>query len=198
MMQLMDLEFLAPFREKWEPVSKPARVGWLAFYGVFLLYALTSKSGYLPIDLVFVPIHEGGHLLFSYFGHTLMVAGGTLLQLGVPLMLAVYFAYHRQIPGTAFCAFFFFENFLNVATYMADSRRLELQYVTVGDPDLAEHDWLTMFTQMGVLEYDTKIAAVVRVLGWLGMIAVVAWLWWRTKQSDQQPGPYPLRPFSRV
>ena len=51
----------------------------------------------------------------------------------------------------AFCSFFFFENFLNVATYMADSRRMELQYVTVGDPDLAEHDWLTMFSQMGVL-----------------------------------------------
>ena len=32
---------------------------------------------------------------------------------------------------------------------------------------------------MGVLQYDTKIAAVVRLIGWLGMIAVVVWLWWR-------------------
>ena len=85
----MDLEFLAPLREDWEPVSRPARIGWLAFYGIFLLYALTNKSGYLLIDYVFVPVHEGGQLLFSYFGHTLMVAGGTILQLGVPLMLAI-------------------------------------------------------------------------------------------------------------
>jgi len=180
----MDWEVLAPLREDWEPVSRPVRIGWLAFYGIFLLYALRDKSGYLLIDYVFVPIHEGGHLLFSYFGHTLMVAGGTLLQLGVPLMLAVYFAFRRQAPGVAFCSFFFFENFLNVATYMADSRRMELQYVTVGDPDLAEHDWLTLFSQMGVLEYDTKIAAVVRAIGWLGMIAVAAWLWWRTKPTS--------------
>ena len=138
---LMDWEFLAPLREDWEPVSKPVRIGWLAFYAIFLLYALTDRSGYLLIDYVFVPIHEGGHLLFSYFGHTLMVAGGTLLQLGVPLMLAIYFAFQRQATGVAFCSFFFFENFLNVATYMADSRRMELQYVTVGDPDFAEHDW---------------------------------------------------------
>jgi hypothetical protein len=195
---LMDIEFLERLRKNWEPVSKPARFGWLAFYAIFLFYAFTERSGYLVIDYVFVPIHEGGHLLFGYFGHWLMVAGGTLLQLGVPVMLAVYFTFQRQATGTAFCSFFFFENFLNVATYMADSRRMELQYVTVGDPDLAEHDWATMFTQMGVLEYDTKIAAVVRTIGWLGMIAVVIWLWWRTRQTDPPSGPHALRPYSRV
>jgi hypothetical protein len=195
---LMDWEFLAPLRENWEPVSKPARLGWLAFYGIFLLYALTDRSGYLLIDYVFVPIHEGGHLLFSYFGHTLHVAGGTLLQLGVPVMLAVYFAFQRQATGVAFCSFFFFENFLNVATYMADARAQELPLITVGDPDFVEHDWFTMFGQMGVLQYDTKIAAVVRAVGWLGMIAVVVWLWWRTRQSDTPPGPHALRPYSRI
>jgi hypothetical protein len=185
----MDWELLETLREDWTPVSKPVRIGWLAFYGIFLLYALTNKTGYLFIDYVFLPIHEGGHLLFGYFGHTLMVAGGTLLQLGVPVLLALYFVVQRQPTGAAFCSFFFFENFLNVATYMADSRRMELQYVTVGDPDFAEHDWATMFTQMGVLEYDTRIAAVVRLIGWLGMIAVVVWLWWRTKAPTTPAGP---------
>jgi hypothetical protein len=195
---LMDWEFLEALGEDWKPVSKPVRIGWLAFYGIFLVYALTSKTGYLIIDYVFVPIHEGGHLLFSYFGHTLMVAGGTILQLGVPLLLAIYFVFQRQLTAVAFCVFFFFENFLNVATYMADSRRMELQYVTVGDPDFAEHDWFTMFGQMGVLEYDTKIATVVRAVGWLGMIAVVVWLAWKT-QAPARPGdPRSLRPYSRA
>jgi hypothetical protein len=194
----MDWEFLSPLRENWGPVSTPVRMGWVAFYGFFLLYALTDKSGYLLIDYVFVPIHEGGHLLFGYFGHTLMVAGGTLLQLGVPVMLAVYFAFQRQATGTAFCSFFFFENFLNVSTYMADARAQELPLITVGDPDFVEHDWFTMFTQFGVLPYDTKIAAVVRALGWLGMIAVVVWFWWRAKPSDHPAGPSTLRPFSRI
>ena len=189
MRSLGEWEFLEPLREDWEPVSPPARIAWLIFYGLFLLYALRSPSGYLLIDYVFVPIHEGGHLLFSYFGHTLMVAGGTILQLGVPLLLALYFLFHRQHPGVAFCTFFFFENFLNVATYMADSRKMELQYITVGDPDFAEHDWETMFSQIGVLQYDTKIAAVVRVIGWLGMIAAVAWLWWSTRPKTRPAGP---------
>jgi hypothetical protein len=194
----MDLEFLSVLQEDWEPVSKSVRVGWLLFYAVFLFYAFTNKSGYLIIDYVFVPIHEGGHLLFGYFGHTLMVAGGTLLQLGVPLLLAVWFVFHRQLTGVAFCSFFFFENFLNIATYMADSRTMELQYVTVGDPDFAEHDWATMFGQLGCLRYDTKIAAVVRAIGWLGMILVVVWLWWKTKASARPEGPRTLRPYARV
>ena len=194
----MEFEFLEPLSKDWEPVSRPARIGWLAFFAIFLLYAFTNRTGYLVIDYVFVPIHEGGHLLFGYFGHTLMVAGGTLLQLGVPLMLAAYFAYHRQIPGTAFCSFFFFENFLNVATYMADARAQELPLLTVGDPEFVEHDWFAMFSQMGVLQYDTKIAAVVRAIGWLGMIAVAFWLWLRTQQSNSPQGPHALRPFSRI
>ena len=191
----MDWEFLEPLHEDWSPVSKPVWIGWLAFYALFLLYALNNRTGFLFIDYAFVPIHEGGHLLFGYFGHTLMVAGGTILQLGVPLLLAIYFVFLRQPTGVAFCSFFFFENFLNVATYMADSRRMELQYVTVGDPDLAEHDWFTMFSQMGVLEYDTRIAAVVRVLGWLGMIAVVIWLGWKTKTPDRPADSHSLRPY---
>jgi hypothetical protein len=195
---LMDWDFLEPLRKNWEPVSKPARIGLLAFYVIFLFYAFMERSGYLVIDYVFVPIHEGGHLLFGYFGHTLMVAGGTLLQLGVPVMLAVYFTFQRQAPGTAFCSFFFFENFQNVATYMADARAQELPLLTVGDPEFVEHDWFTMFSQWGVLQYDTRIAGVVRAIGWLGMIAVVVWLWWRTRQSDFPASPHALRPYSRV
>ncbi len=181
----MDFEFLSAFEEDWQPVSKAALTGWLVFYGIFFLYILSSKTGYLLTDYIFLPIHEGGHLLFGWFGQMLGVMGGTLLQLGVPLALAVYFAYQRQTAAMAFTLFFFFENFLNVAIYMADARRLELQYVTVGDPDFAEHDWTFIFSHLGVLEQDTRIAAVVRFLGWLGMLGTVGWLVRRAKPASE-------------
>jgi len=73
----MDGEFLAPLRGNWEPVSKPVRIGWLAFYGIFLLYAFRDRSGYLLIDYVFVPIHEGGHLLFIHASNPPPSAGAT-------------------------------------------------------------------------------------------------------------------------
>jgi hypothetical protein len=108
-----------------------------------------------------------------------MVAGGTLLQLFVPFALAIYFAFRRELPGTAFCAFFFFEQFLPVGIYMADSRSQSLQYVTVGDPDKAEHDFYYLFSQAGLLDHDTAIGGFVRILGWIGMLAIVGWLIWR-------------------
>jgi Trk-type K+ transport system membrane component len=40
-----------------------------------------------------------------------------------------------------------------------------------------------MFGKLGLLDHDTSIAAVVRLLGWLGMIGVVVWLWWKSRAS---------------
>jgi hypothetical protein len=177
------MEFLERREEDWEPISKPATVAWTIFYLLLLVYEASRGGKFLLSDYVFLPIHEGGHLLFGWFGQTLGVMGGTLLQLFVPFAIAVYFIFRRQIPGTAFAAFFFFENFLNVATYMADARRQELPLVTVGNPDYVEHDWTFMFGKLGVLEHDTSIAVVVRLLGWLGMIGAVVWLWWKSRPS---------------
>jgi len=171
---------LVVLEDDWEQVSQLSLAAWVLFYGIVLLGASSGVGVARWFDLVFVPIHEGGHLLFGWFGNKwLMVAGGTLLQLFVPFALAVYFAFRRQILGAAFCAFFFFEQFLPIATYMADSRSQSLTYVTVGDPDLAEHDWNYLFSHAGVLDHDTQIGAAVRAVGWIGMFGVVAWLIWR-------------------
>jgi hypothetical protein len=182
------LPALAILEEDWEPVSQGTLAAWVLFYGIVLLGAVAGGGVARWIDLVFVPIHEGGHLLFGWFGsHWLMVAGGTLLQLFVPFALAVYFAFRRQIPGTAFCAFFFFEQFLPVGIYMADSRSQSLTYVTVGDPDQAEHDFYYLFSHAGILEHDTQIGRAVKVLGWIGMLAVVGWLIWRAWVRQETP-----------
>ena len=104
---------------------------------------------------------------------TLGLWGGTLLQWLVPFLLAGYFFTQRQAVSFAFCAFFFFENWLYTATYMADARAMVLPLVTTGDPDHIEHDWNAIFSSLGVLQYDTTIAGVVRFLGGVG-----CWEWW--------------------
>ena len=167
--------------EPWKPVSRPALAAWLIFYAGFLVYAFNAHGGFLFIDLANLVVHEGGHNLFAWFGQTLCLWGGTILQWMVPFLLAAYFFAHRQTTGFVFAAFFFFENWLYTATYMADARAMELPLVTTGDPDFVEHDFHTIFTSLGVLDHDTQIAAVVRLLGWCGMLAVVAWLASRAK-----------------
>src|SRR5579864_9376028 len=165
------------FREtEWQPMPRWALVAWVGFYALFLAYVFHSHGGFLFIDMANLVVHEGGHLLFGWFGPTLGLWGGTLLQWLVPFLLAAYFLMQRQTSGFVFCVFFFFENWLYTATYMADARAQELPLVTTGDPDFVEHDFYAIFSSLGVLDYDTKIAAVVRLLGWCGMLAVTGWL----------------------
>jgi hypothetical protein len=178
--------------EPWKPVSRPALVAWLVFYVGFLAYAFSAHGAGLFIDAANLVVHEGGHNLFGWFGPTLGLWGGTLLQWLVPFLLAAYFFSQRQTTGFVFCLFFFFENSLYTATYMADARDQALPLVTTGDPDFVEHDWHAIFSSLNVLNYDTKIAMVVRVLGWCGMIAVVIWLATRTKTAETQQTPDPL------
>lgn len=185
-MRLM-LEYLRSLlNEPWKPISRPALFEWLVFYTAFLAYAISARGPGLFIDNANLVVHEGGHNLFGWFGPTLGLWGGTLLQWLVPFLLAAYFFAERQIGGFVFCLFFFFENWLYTATYMADARAQELPLVTTGDPDFVEHDFHAIFSSLGVLQYDTKIAAVVRVLGWCGMIGCVVWLAMRLRARQTE------------
>src|SRR6201997_237697 len=172
--------------EHWKPLSRPALVAWLLFYAAFLVYAFSAHGGFLFIDTANLVVHEGGHNLFGWFGPTLGLWGGTLLQWLAPVLLAAYFFRQRRASGFVFCLFFFFENWLYTATYMADARAQEFPLVTTGDPDFVEHDFHAIFSSLGVLNYDTKIAVVVRLLGWSGMLACVGWLAWRMRSAGSE------------
>jgi hypothetical protein len=176
--------------QPWKPVSRPARGAWIVFYVAFLAYAFSAHRGFLFIDMANLIVHEGGHNLFGWFGPTIGLWGGTLLQWLVPFLLAAYFFTQGETAGFVFCTFFFFENWLYTATYMADARALALPLVTTGDPEFAMHDFNAIFSSLGVLAYDTKIAAVVRLLGWCGMIVVVTGF---ARQQTSRKGSSPVQ-----
>ena len=93
---------------EWKPIPRAQFYGWVIFYGLLLLYLAGHFRQLTLLDYLHLPIHEGGHLLFSYFGQTLHLWGGTILQLLIPALLALYFAAQSQLPGTTFCLFAFF------------------------------------------------------------------------------------------
>ncbi|MGH9676850.1 MAG: hypothetical protein ACRD36_07090 [Candidatus Acidiferrum sp.] len=157
--------------EEWKPVSRIGGIAWLVLYGLFLLYAYADKSGFLFIDYINLIIHEGGHYFFYWFGYTIMILGGTLAELLVPLLCAAYFFFQRETSGFAFASFWFFENLLYIGVYMADARTQLLQLVGSGD-----HDWGILFGQWGLLPQDQKIGGMTRMIAWIGMLAVIAWL----------------------
>lgn len=170
----------------WKPISPIAFFAWLAFYLLLLIYLAAHISSLTLIDNVHLPIHEAGHLLFGWFGQTLGVWGGTILQLLVPALLATAFVIRGELLGTTFCGFAFFHSLTGVATYMIDALRRELPLVTVGAPaDEAEHDWVHIFGNLGVLPHAIQIGTAVRVIAWLGFIATLAWFSWRYRQQQE-------------
>jgi hypothetical protein len=174
------MEIFGNTRDEWKPISRTVGSIWLVCYFLFLIYALTDRTEFLFIDYVNLIIHEGGHFFFGWFGNTIMILGGTLGELLVPLLSGIYFFWQREITGTAFCGFWFFENFLYIGVYMADARAEALPLVGYG-----EHDWATLFGQWGLLLQDRAIGATTRAFGWVGMLATMAWLAWRIWKSNQ-------------
>jgi hypothetical protein len=160
---------------EWQPISRAGGTVWLAAYALFLVYALHNAPGFLFPDFVNLMIHEAGHPAFSWGGNTLMLLGGTLGELIVPMLCAAFFFYKRQPYGFAFCTFWFFENFLYIGTYMADARTSALPLVNSD-----ESDWTILFGQWDVLIYDQKIGHAFRALGWAGMLVILCWLGYRT------------------
>jgi len=73
----------------------------------------------------------------------------------------------------------------NVARYLADARTQVLPLVGGG-----EHDWFNILFQWHMLAYDTQLAAILRIAGWIGLTATWCWLAWqalrrrREEQSD--------------
>jgi hypothetical protein len=143
-----------------------------AFAGLLLF--LHAGSGWVPIlDSANLAFHEAGHPLFGLVSSRLMVYGGTLMQLLLPLAAAWQLHRQRQIGGSHLCLIWFAENLLNVARYMADARRQELPLVGGGD-----HDWTFILGSWGLLSADTTLALWLRVLA-VGLMAWVVWRDWR-------------------
>jgi hypothetical protein len=175
---------------EWKPISRTAFILWMSFYLLLLIYLAAHFSELTWLDNVHLPIHEGGHLLFGWFGTTLGVWGGTILQLLVPALLATTFAVRADLLGTAFCAMGFFHSLTGVATYMIDALRRELPLVTVGAPaDEAEHDWVHIFGDLGVLPHAIQIGSATRVIAWAGFLATLAWFCWRYLRQSSEAVP---------
>ena len=159
----------------WLPVSPAALLG-VAAASLAVLFLANRGERWVPLlDHANLAFHEFGHPLFGLFSERLGVYGGTFGQLAFPLICAASFWLRREAVAFALSGLWTFENFFNIARYMADARRLELPLVGGCNPEDA-HDWLEIFSRWGVLGSDTRIAGLVTFAAWIGILAILAWL----------------------
>jgi hypothetical protein len=166
--------------DRWPPVGGAAFAATTAGFAV-LAAALAASGGFLPVlDHANLAFHEAGHPIFGVFGPVAGLYGGTLMQLLIPAAAAWSFRSKRRPVAFAFAAAWFFENFLNIARYMADARAQVLPLVGSGD-----HDWTNIFLRWNVMGLDLRIAEFTRAAGWFGVVGAWAWLWTRYNRDDR-------------
>ena len=174
-------------RLKQELIENSRGKSWLARVPVFigLAYILLRylfNPGYSsilsPLDL---GIHELGHLLTSFLGQAVCVASGTLAQLAVPIFSVFNFYRQKDFFAIAVGLGWLSVNLFEVARYCADARALSLPLVSVFGQEGVVHDWEYLLSKVGLLPYDTAIAAGIRILGdgfLLCSLAMALWVLW--------------------
>lgn len=145
-----------------------------------------NPTRYGLLDHVDLAIHEAGHVVFAPFGEFMGIAGGSLLQLIVPLAFVAYFLRRSDRYAAAIVALWVAQSLFNVATYMADARAQELPLV---GGEYVIHDWAWMLSRLHLLTKDTLLAGLVRAIATVtGFVALwSALVHARTPAAEPEP-----------
>ncbi len=121
--------------------------------------------------------HEAGHFLFRFFGETMMIAGGSVLQLLFPCIWAwIAFASDSRL-GVQLSFLWLGQNWIDVAAYAADAQARSMPLLGGLGPEA--HDWYNLLSRAGLLEQTPLVAAVLFACAfpaWLAMLAVPRWV----------------------
>jgi hypothetical protein len=148
----------------------PARAACALLAAWYLTAYVRRPGAYLLLDHVDLAVHEAGHVVFAPFGEFAGIAGGSLLQLIVPLAFAFYFLRTRQPYAAFIVAFWCAQSLHNVAVYIGDARAQALPLV---GGEYVIHDWAYMLSRLRLLQEDRAIADAVKALAALTWFAAL-------------------------
>lgn len=133
-------------------------------------------------------VHELGHLFFAFGGEVLAIAGGSIMQILIPLGAATLLYHHRDYFGITIAGVWLASSLFDMAVYIADARVFDLDLLGFGEG--GGHDWAWLLGRYQVVQHDLRIAGVVRSAGMLllvGSVVAGAWLcmkMWSTPRQE--------------
>ena len=142
---------------------------------VFTIYffwcAYAPENAYFT-HLINLPIHEAGHVLFRIFGEFMGIAGGSVLQILVPVVFFGYFVYYEKPFSASIVLFWVGNNFLDVYVYANDAVVMQLPLLSgLTGAEGGFHDWNYLLTETGTLDKTYLIAKILRFTGTLITVA---------------------------
>jgi hypothetical protein len=169
----------APFR--FDPITFWPRLALLAAFAVWgvVLIAQDYRTGEIGSSFLHRPLlifHEAGHVVFRLLGHWMMVLGGSLGQLLMPAILGgALLIKNRDAFGASIGLWFLGVSLLDVAPYMYDALNPQLMLLSGRTGEEGGHDWIFLFTSMGLLQQSQFIGALVHKLGALTVVGALCW-----------------------
>lgn len=152
----------------------------------YCIYYLNTLEGWHFIDSVDLVIHEAGHVLFSFFGDFLMIAGGTLLQIIIPMVFAGYFFLRGEHFSGSLLLYWLGLNLFNISMYAGDALKMQLPLLT-GDKD--GHDWNQMLFMVNQIKHTELISNI--ILG-IGVLIILVALFLSIRSSiSVEPTDFP-------
>ena len=148
---------------------------WLGFFGEPPSYFRN------PFGAATLIVHEAGHAaLFWSRSRLLTVAGGTLFQLAIPLLVAWLFWRQKDVHAVTVALFWLGTSLVDAGIYAADARAQILPRVSPwgGEDDPLSHDWTYLLMRFGKLSRDEVIGGRLSAVGMLLMpLALAAGAW---------------------
>jgi hypothetical protein len=155
------------------------------------LIGMDYRHGDIGGSFIHRPIlvfHEAGHVLFRLLGEWMMVLGGTLGQLLMPAILAgALLMKNRDTFGAAVGLWFFGVSVLDIAPYMYDALQPRLMLLSGRTGEDGGHDWIYLFSSLGLLPKAQLIGAVCHKLGALIMLLALGWGGWLLLRQYRRP-----------
>lgn len=136
--------------------------------GGYFIYGSFSPCGSWLVNSADLLFHEGGHVIFGVFGEYPGMWGGTLMQLLIPCMIAVYFLRRGEDFSAHMTLCWFGQNFFSIAHYIKDARSESLPLVGGGI-----HDWHFILGRAGWLSMDQWIGNAVWCVGFAIIVGSV-------------------------
>ncbi len=118
------------------------------------------------LDMVDLPIHETGHLIFRILGEFMGIAGGSLFQVIFPAVFVGYFLWQHSYYSAAIVLLWVGQSILNVWIYAADAVVMQL-VLTSGftGSEGSFHDWNYLLDHFGMLGSTKTVAGIIRFIG---------------------------------
>jgi hypothetical protein len=150
------------------------------FLTVILIQAIPIFYSFSPTEpwprlfwlirtFTFLPLHEGGHVLFIFFGRTLHAFGGSFWQVMFPVLwFAIAMKQKSQVAP--FPLFWAGENMMDVSLYIRDAQDMVLPLL---GGHKSGHDWHYLLTRWDFIDSCQEIADVVYFMGLIIAIAAI-------------------------